>query len=207
MTQTLPSFMHPIEDAIAAVETRSAAELVVAVTRWSGSYRDVDFVAGTVSATVGLLIILFAPFDVDPAWVTPEVLLFGVIGVLLSRRQPAVRRLLSGSARRRSQVQAEASRAFHEERVSATRDRSGVLLLVSLGEEQARIVPDLEVAKRVPAAEWQRLESELTAALSTREWISRFAGTIRASGELLAKAFPVRDDDVDELPNAVRIRP
>lgn len=206
MIARLPPFLSRIEEAIASVEKRSAAELVVAVTAWSGHYRDADLLGGVFVGLLTLVLILFGPWPIHVGWVLPDVLLAGALGWWSARRFPRPRRWLTTEKRRRHQVSAEAVRAFHEEGVSATRDRSGVLLLVSLGEEEARIVPDFGVLQRIPEVEWIRLERILTQQLGRPDWVERLVSTIREAGSMLADRFPVQPDDIDELPNTVRIR-
>jgi putative membrane protein len=203
---SLPPFLGRIEEAIAAVEKRSAAELVVAVAPWSGHYRDADLLGAIALGLIVLALILFGPWTVHMGWVLPDVMVAGAIGWWASRRSSWLRRRLTSPRRREAQVSAEAARAFHEESLSATRDRSGVLLFVSLGEEEARIVPDFGVLQRVPESEWKRLELGLTRALGQPDWVEQLVQTIQEAGDRLSERFPVRPDDVDELPNTVRIR-
>jgi len=202
----LPSFLSEVESAIADVEERTAAEVVVVVTAWSGSYRDVELRAGIALALLWLVVILFSPLTVAPVWVIPELALAFLCGFLLARRSGRIRRLLCSSRRRRDQVRAEAARAFHEEQVSLTRERTGLLVFVSLGEELGALEPDAGLSAVLPEERLRELEERLSSLLARESWPRALAEELRALGDFLAETLPVREDDVNELPNRIRVR-
>ena len=81
-----------------------------------------------------------------------------------------------------------------------TRDRTGILIFVSLGERYARIIADDGIAAKVPQAAWQRAVDELTARMSRREIAEGFLGAIAACASVLEQHFPRAEGDRNELP-------
>ena len=90
---------------------------------------------------------------------------------------------------------------FSQLRVWDTEENSGVLIYVQLIDHDIEIVADRGINARVAAAEWEaicrRMEAEFRA--------GRFeAGTLAGIGEvtaLLARHFPERDTNANELPD------
>lgn len=200
------AFLDKAEAAVAAVERDSAAEVVVVVAPRSGSYADVDLRWALAAGFASLAVILHSPWSFHEDLVLLDVALSGLLAGLLSRRLDPLRRLLTSAARRRAQVQAAARQAFVEERVSATRDRRGVLLYLSLLEREVEILPDHGLDGRVPRAEWNEVLHDLRQARSLADLEERFLRALERLRERLAKHVPTTGEATDEIPNAPRIR-
>lgn len=199
------TFHLQIEQAVAAAEKTTSAEIVVALARCSGSYRDIDLLAGAITAGLALFIILFAPFDVSPFLVVPYSAVFFVLGVLLANRIGGLRRLLTTGARLHDQVKEGAIVAFFDEGVSATRERNGIIIYVSVFESAVEILPDLGIDGKVPHAEWNRLRHQISGAPAS-EKPGAILAAIRACGEILAGPFPPGEENPNEIPDRPRIR-
>jgi putative membrane protein len=194
MIRTDSSFALAIERAVKDAERGTSAELVVVVAARSGSYLDVALLAGSGAALAVLLVALFAPPLFPPWAVAIEVPLVLALATWLIHHLPAAVRALAPESRRRRQVERAAAWWFLEEAVHGTRDRTGVLVYVSLLEERVEIVPDLGLSAFVLA--WDRAKS--------REDVLR---GIAAIGALLKERLPARAGESNELADAPRIVP
>jgi len=202
----VPRFFREVEDAIAEAEGRSAAEIVVAVSPWSGSYRDTDLLMGVLPACIALALMLFSPFAVSPYFVLPELLAVFAVGFYLARKRAAGRRWLTSPRRRARQVAQAAALAFYDEGVANTEARTGLLIYVSLGEETAVVLADCGLTARIPEPHWQELARQISAALRRSDWAGQLAQAIRETAGQLAAQWPPAADDVDEIPNSIRMR-
>jgi putative membrane protein len=189
------------QGAIQAVEAVSAAEVVVAVRRRSYEYRNANLVVGMVVAFSGLAAMLFSerPFGLVAILVDPFVV--GIAAGLLVELLPGVKRVLTSRARRRHFVDRAARATFVDRGVHATASRAGVLVYISWLEQQVVVVPDVAIARAVPADALAALERDLTAAMprggaAVSKRLADFAPE-------LAKALPRVDADVNELPDAI----
>lgn len=190
--------------AIRDVEQRTCAELVVAVRARSGSYRHVDYLVGAVLAFAGLLIFIYhpAPFRIE---VFPlEAAALFAAGALLSASLPPIRRVLSSSRLRAENVATAARAAFVELGVSETQRRQGVLVFVSTLERRVEVVADIGVRSAVPTAEWDAAAARLAQAVAPDPDLCRFLEALRGLGEVLSRALPLTQGDVNELPDEVR---
>lgn len=190
--------------AIAAIEARSCAEVVVTLRRQSGDYRAADRLAGSLSAFACLLVLLFHPHPFAVATMPVDVLLAYGLGVLLSARSAAVRRALTRPATREALVRTAARAAFVDQSVSRTRQRSGLLVYVSLLERAVEVVPDAGLDPAALGPEWTAALTALGAAVERRD-LDAFLDALGRLGPVLARAMPRADDDRDELSNAVEL--
>src|ERR1700730_14535015 len=81
--------------AIRDIEKGTDAEIVIVVRGRSGSYRHADYLFGALVAFVGLLFVLFSPFDFHIFWIPFDVLALFVAGAFVSSRGDWIRRSLT----------------------------------------------------------------------------------------------------------------
>lgn len=200
MLQTDPAFSDAVEAAVGRIEASTQAELVVVVAGRSGSYRDLSLLTGICAAALGLLIALFAPADFHAAWIPLDLMLLFAGVAWATRRSPRVLRHLASKDRKADQVDHAANAAFHEEAVHATRDRCGVLIYLSLLEDELRVLPDVGVSGHVPPAILQALSWSL------RDTESLVEG-LEALGAVLSEHLPSQGESENLISNAPRIHP
>lgn len=86
-----------------------------------------------------------------------------------------------------------------------TRDRNGVLLYIALGDRKLAIVGDEGIHQHVGESYWGEVRDLMVERFrqgANREAIVLAVGQI---GATLARYFPRRPDDIDELPNSVSV--
>ena len=82
----------------------------------------------------------------------------------------------------------------------ATRERNGILLLVSLFERKVEILPDVGLHARFDAADWRAVIDAMTPLLRERRCGALQQGVARVQGMLLAKGMAAAADG-NELPD------
>lgn len=199
----LPEARREALDDVRAIEARTSAEVKVVVRQRSGDYRAADYLAGAASAFAILLVLLFHPRPFAVSTMPLDVLAFFALGALASTRAPALRRALTPASQRRQNVRAAARAAFVDLGVSRTRDRNGLLVYVSLLERSVEVVTDVGIDAAALGPEWPALLAALGASVAPKPDFARFRVALAALGPVLGRAMPRRDDDVDELSNAV----
>jgi putative membrane protein len=202
-----PDFARRVEEKVAAVEARSKAEVVVAVAPRSGSYDDVDLRWGALFGFLALALILYSPWEIPPHLVPLDVLVLGGLGWLASRRFPVLRRAWTSARRRRRQVEEAARSAFVTEGVTASRERTGLLLYVSLFEGQAVVLPDLGLVGHVPGAVWNELRHDLDRAPTLPSLEKALLAGLDRLAEMLPIYLPAGESNPDEIPNQMRLLP
>lgn len=204
-----------IEQAIAAAEARTAAELVVMVIPRSDDYARGRAIMAGVAAVVLMTALdwswpwiaqaapaLVDALPLDPlTWLLP--LQAGLAGGSwwLGGRLPA--RWLASEARISEAVQRRAKQAFFDLRISHTRDRSGVLLMLSEQEHSVVILADRGIDELLGPEPFEGWVGEVSEGMRRGEGSAALCRVIEKIGDALAERFPPRDDDVDELADRV----
>lgn len=190
-----------VAKAIARIEARSSAEIMVAVRPSSGRYTDADCILGFVLSFAGLLVFLFHPAPIRIEIFALEFpLLFG-LGMALSAWIPPVRRLFSSRERLDDNVVTAARAAFVELGVSRTRDRTGLLVFVSMFERKVVVVPDVGIQRAALGEALAKLEG----VLSESPELSRLVAALDELAAPLARVLPRAEDDENELPDTVSV--
>jgi putative membrane protein len=198
-------YFESLTRAVEQAETKTAAEVVVAVRPQSGRYADVDYLFGGLVALVGLLFIVFNPWTWHPANLLPvEMAVLFAIGTLGCSVSPPLRRLLTTGKRRQSQLREAAAALFVEEGVANTRARTGVLVYVSLLERQVEVIPDVGITGHVQPDVWSHCLFELKKIGSAPDAAQALLDGIRRLGDVLSQDLPAGEDNPDELPNRPR---
>jgi len=84
--------------------------------------------------------------------------------------------------------------------ISRTKDRTGVLIFVSLAEHHARIVADEGIAQKVQGSEWQAAIDSLIDHMSAGRIAQGFTSAVERSGTVLAAHAPP-DGSTNGLPD------
>ena len=102
-------------------------------------------------------------------------------------------------------VARRAEEAFYEHRLHETRDKTGLLILLSLLERRVHLLADKGIHEKVPPQTWENLAGQISAGMKEGHSCQAFCDAIEACGNLLAQYFPKRTDDTDELSNRLRV--
>jgi putative membrane protein len=192
-----------IEATIGQVEQRTAAEIVVAEIARSDSYLDLRIALSSLfalgaSAAVHLLL----PGVGVGELLGLQLLLFGLGFLLFSAPWLLRRCLLPG--RTQAAVARAAELCFLEHGVFATRERTGVLILLSELEHKVTILGDKGIHARVADSGWDAHVDTMIKAIRAGKAGDGVCQVIERLAATLAEAAPLRSDDSNELPDRVR---
>lgn len=192
-----------LTECVSKIETTTDAELVLIVRGRSGSYANADYLFGALLAFVGLLFLLFSPFDFHQYWVAIDVALLFAIGALSSSRSNSLRRLLTTEKSRAKAVRTGAAAMFYEAGIANTAAEMGLLIYLSVLERRLEVIADRGILKGVNALEWNQLLFELHEAGTKADAPTLQAG-LENLGALLSKHLPATGENPNELPDAPR---
>lgn len=197
-----PGARDRVAQAIGRIETRTSAELVVAVCFASESYRDVGQRLGALAALALLVAYVYAPVPFyDDLLLVEVVAVFVGVGLLAPRVGWLVR-LATTRKRRRAAVEARAKVGFVDHHIADTRRRTGILIQISVLERELVAIADVGIATaEVP--EWSTTITALEEALAARVSIDRVLELLEVLGRALAIVHPSAPDDINELPDGL----
>ena len=195
--------------AVHAAEQHTNAEIVPMLVSRSGLYRDAQHRSGLILALSALTVLLATEIlwlswgwhASNAAWLVLATILAYGAGVWLGTCAPIIR-LFTPTDRMRHKVRLRAERAFAQHAVSQTRERTGVLIMVSLMEHQIYVLADQPLFQRVPVERWSRVVEAAVLRLKTGDVVGGLCQSIQTCGVLLAEVCPGRPgDNPDELSN------
>ncbi|MCJ7603193.1 MAG: TPM domain-containing protein [Desulfobulbaceae bacterium] len=194
-----------IADAVRAVERRTAGEVAVMVVDQSDAYPEGQILAG---GLIGSLLALAATelFWSGALWVfvVSALVLTALCGWLV-HYLPEVKRFFTPNDRLELQVQDRALTAFYEKGLYKTRDESGVLFFISLFEHKVWVLADKGIYEKIRQETLQAYARDIAAGIKDGNAADMLCQAIADVGELLARHFPVKPDDINELSNEVII--
>jgi putative membrane protein len=130
-------------------------------------------------------------------------LLLGLLVYALSG-QATVLRWLIPKLQQRSAVERAAQLAFVKHSVFATRERTGVLILLSELEHRVAILGDEGIHARVKMEGWESYVDTMVSSVRAGKPGAGVCQVVDALAQILAQGAPIRSDDTNELPNRVR---
>jgi putative membrane protein len=204
-----------ISAAVRAAEARTRAEIVPMLVARSGLYRDAQHRVGLALALVVLTALLMGEGlwvawvwqKIHAAWLLLATLLAYAAGSWIGTLAPVIRAVTS-TERLRSKVELRAQRAFAQHSLSRTRQRTGVLLMVSLLEHRVCVLPDVGIGTGLMPAQWNEVVDAVVAKLKRNDIAGGVCSGIERCGVLLADVCPaLPGDNPDELSNRLVLGP
>jgi putative membrane protein len=192
-----------ISTEIRAAEARTSGEIVCVLARSTCNATALPiFVSAVVALALPWLLLAFTAMPVHRILVL-QIIMFLVLTILLCL--PRMRIMLVPRAARRAIAHRAALEQFAIRGIARKKDRTGVLIFVSLAERYARIIADQGIAARVPQSEWQGAVDALVAHMSGGRIADGFITAIDACGKVLEANFPRSGTSRDELPDRIHV--
>lgn len=194
--------LDAVTDAVRKAELKSSGELAVQLASRSHRWlleRIIDV------ALFGIACFTVALFLARPDWGmyynVSQGLLYGVIGFAVGWFVwPFV---LKSQRRRNRIVWKRALKLFSQ--LTLTRGHTGVLIFMSLEEDQVALVADKGIAEKVVPGYWNAQHAVIAKAMRAGNHAEGLVQAINEIGDELGRYFPHQDDDINEIPDAPTI--
>lgn len=203
-----------IESAVQQAEQRTAGEIVPVVVPRSDTYEVATWRGAGLALLLGLVgVFLVLQFYEGwglawlfaPSGVVITALCSALVGGLLAKYVPAVRRGLAGSALLDETVHRRALESFVEKEVFDTRDRTGILIFVSLEEHRIEVLGDTGIHAHVRPEDWGDVVARLQRGIGDGNLTDGFVDAIEMCGRLLERrGVGTRADEENELADTLR---
>jgi putative membrane protein len=192
-----------ISTAIHAAERRTSGQIVCVFVRSSSDYVHIPLLwASVLALCLPWPLIYLTQWSVQRIFLL-QIVLFLVVAVLAYLSMPLRLALVPRPVQR-----ARAHRAVLEQfllrGITRTKNRTGVLIFVSLAEHYARIIADDGIARKVHHSEWQAAVDALTARMRDDQIAAGFIAAIERCGDVLATHAPP-DGSSNELPDRLYV--
>jgi putative membrane protein len=190
-----------ISIAIRTAEAKTSGEIVCVLARTSSDTTALPvLIAAAAALTLPWLLVAVTAMTVHRILLL-QIVVFSALFVILYL--PRVRTALVPRTARRAVAHRVAMEQFATRGIARKKDRSGILIFVSLAERYARIIADEGIAARVPQSEWQAAIDALVAHMRDGRIADGFIAAINVCGIKLATHFPRSEKSRDELPDRI----
>jgi putative membrane protein len=191
-----------ISAAIREAEKRTSGQIVCVLAHSSSDYANVPILWASALALISPW-----PLIVLTQWSVQRIfliqLLVFIVATLIFLLTPLRLALVPRSVRR-ARAHRAAVEQFVVRRVAHTRDRTGVLIFVSLAEHYARIIADEGIAQKVAGTEWQAAVDVLISDARAGRIADGFCAAIERCGAVLAQHAPPTGS-ANELPDRLYV--
>jgi uncharacterized membrane protein len=99
-----------------------------------------------------------------------------------------------------------ARREFQALGMARTKDRTGILIFLLMEDRKFFILADEGIHAKVDEGAWTAIAGEMSAHFTKKNFRAGIIHGVQAVGAILAKNFPAKSGDTNELPNDVSIR-
>jgi putative membrane protein len=187
-----------IRQAVQKAEKSTSGEFVTVIAKKSDDYLHIPLLWASVLSLLVPVIFLFILkihngfliFNVQAATL---VFFFLVLQIDFLKMLFVPRAVKQLRARRNAYLQ------FYEQGVSNTKDRSGILLFVSMAERYVEIIADEGINKKVDGNFWEIIVNEFILKVKENRIEEGFIDTIEKCSEILSRHFPIKPNDKNEL--------
>jgi putative membrane protein len=191
-----------VSAAIRAAEQNTSGQIVCVLARSSSAYAHIPILwASALALIVPWPLIDFTPWSVQRIFLVQLVVF--LVAALVFSWMP-LRLLLVPRAAQRARAHRAALEQFVVRRVAHTKNRTGILIFVSLAEHYARIVADEGIAQKVPNTEWQATIDAMVSHMRSGQIAAGFAAAIERCGTVLAAHAPP-NGSTNELPDRLYV--
>ena len=203
--------LDAIQAAVKEAEAKTSGEIVPYVVERSDEYPSAAWKGAALGALLAPCVALALHqwsgiWGIPLAyWMVLPAPVGGAVGYLLTAWLPPVRRWMAGAVVLEARARLRAAAAFLEQEVFRTRDRTGILLFLSLFERRVVLLADSGIHQKVEEGQWEEITRRLASEIRGGRPGPGLVDAIRACGELLERhGVARRADDQDELSNELR---
>jgi putative membrane protein len=190
-----------IAEAVEQAESTTSGEIVPLIVHASDRYRHADLAGGIIGQAVALIAGMWLIPGFDYTYAIVLMVAGFAVGYLITRHAPFMKRMLLGKKAVSEEVYQRALQAFFEQGLANTRDRTGILIMVSLLEHRVQVIADKGINDKVPKAAWDQVVQDVLQGIKRGSLIEGLEKAVRHCGEILSKDFPIKHDDTNELDN------
>jgi len=205
------SELERIAQAVRDAELKTSGEIVPYFIERSDRYEEAVWRGAGLMALLVLIVFASLHFFTD-LWIpidSVELALLTIgaagVGIVLVTMISPLKRFFAGQELIDHRVALRAADAFIAEEVFKTRDRTGILVFLSLEEHKVLVVGDRGINAKVDRSEWEDVVARIVRGINGGRPVDGLVDAIGQCGTLLEKhGFRRERDDTNELPNRLR---
>jgi putative membrane protein len=210
--------LEKIKEAVKEAESKTSGEIATAFVKESDDYASYELIFAIICGFFYFFALMFFAQRIEHRmqevfWGYSSsylLMVFGfttfvVIAVFyLLSNIPFIDRLIIPKTVMMRKVNQRATRHFLESGVYDTKDRTGILIFISLLERRVELLADKGISEKIPQEKWDYIVSYIIDGVKSGQLTKHLTEAILDCGTLLATHFPIQPDDVNELKDDVQ---
>ncbi|NOY10254.1 MAG: hypothetical protein GXP33_15580 [Spirochaetes bacterium] len=201
-----------VRNCVAEAEKTTSGEIVPMIVTASYHYPMAEMIGSLIlSLLTAVVVTLIAAVKkswggvtVWDLWIFPAVFSVAfVIFYALVRNVLFLKRLLITKSEMEEEVTEAALTSFYREGLQHTRDRTGILIYISVFERLAYVLADEGINAKVNPDVWQEVVDIVVSSIKEHKQADGICRAVKKCGELVQKNFPIKSDDTNELDNLI----
>ena len=211
--------MKKIVSAVKKAESKTSGEIATAMIKESYDYAIYELMFAVIIGFVYFVIMMFFVGNIEQLlqgkfWdysVNYLIMFYGFSTFIVITlfyfigNISSIDRLIVPKKIRNQKVQERATRYFMESGVYNTKDRTGILIFISIMERRVELLADSGINEKISAEKWQKIVENIIKGIKQKDIATHLIESINECGELLAKHFPIQSDDKNELTDDIDI--
>jgi len=209
--------LKQVSDAVKKAESKTSGEIATAFIRESDNYAFYELSFGVIIGFVYFSIAMVYSSQIEQiikgmfwdykvgyltAFIGFSTFLIIALFYLISNI-PVIDRLIIPKRVRQKKVYERAIRYFAESGTYDTRDKTGILIFISLLEQRVELIADKGINAKIDQEEWNNIVENIVSGIKNGNWVNNLSGAIIRCGDLLEKHFPIKPDDMNELKDEI----
>ncbi|GAB6282608.1 MAG: hypothetical protein STSR0008_13540 [Ignavibacterium sp.] len=90
--------------------------------------------------------------------------------------------------------------------INKTKDKTGILIFIILKEREFYILADSGINEKVESDTWDKIKELMESYFRRGQFCKGLLISVEEIGNILAKFFPIKKDDVNEISNMIVVR-
>ncbi len=208
-----------IKVAVQEAENKTSGEIAVAFIKESDNYAIYELLFALLGGFIYFFVMMFFVngienllknmfwgYSVNYLLLFYGLSIFVVISIvyLLSNLSFIDRLIIPKSVMRRK-VNERAVRQFMESGVYNTKDRTGILIFVSILEHRVELLADKGINRKISQEKWESILNHIVEGIKSDNITQNLSESIYECGKILAEHFPIQPGDVNELKDDIEI--
>ena len=211
--------MKKISSAVKKAESKTSGEIATALIKESYNYAIYELMFAVVIGFFYFVIMMFFVGNVEQFlqgkfWdysVNYLIMFYGFSTFIIIAlfyfigNLSCIDRIIVPKKIRNQKVAERATRYFMESGVYNTKDRTGILIFISIMERRVELLADSGINAKIPKDKWQNIVNNIIKGIKQKEIAAHLSESIIECGDLLTQHFPIQSDDTNELANNIDI--
>ena len=203
---------HAVQACVADVEKSTSGEIVPMVVSSSYHYPMSNMIGALIIALL-ISICVALVYSIRKSWggvTAMDIWLFPAVFAVafllfheLVKRVPGLKRIFITKSEIAEEVEEAALSSFYRNGLNDTRDRTGILIFISVFERKAYILADEGINAKVDKSVWQEVVDMVVKGIKQHKQAEGICKAVRRCGELIREHFPIKADDTNELGNLI----